>query len=76
MHHTNLDRVWWSWQKKDLSKRLKDISGPELMMDYTNAQGGNVTMDFPMNLGYNNWDAKVGDTMDIRDLCYTYDRLY
>lgn len=76
MHHTNLDRVWWSWQKKNLSKRLTDISGPELMMDYPNKDGGNVTLDFPMTLGYNNWDAKVADMMDIRDLCYTYDRLY
>jgi tyrosinase len=76
MHHANLDRVWWSWQKKDLSKRLKDISGPQLIMDYANAMGSNATLDFPMTLGFNNWDATVADMMDIGDLCYTYDNLY
>ncbi|ROW04939.1 hypothetical protein VPNG_06991 [Cytospora leucostoma] len=27
LHHTNLDRLWWSWQKANLSSRLTDISG-------------------------------------------------
>ncbi|KAJ0168435.1 Tyrosinase [Colletotrichum tanaceti] len=26
MHHTNLDRLWWEWQSKDVS-RLTDMSG-------------------------------------------------
>lgn len=76
MHHANLDRVWWSWQSKDLKKRLKDISGPQIIQDWTNQYGGNVTLDFPLSLGYNNVEAKVSDLMDIRPLCYTYDKLY
>jgi tyrosinase len=76
MHHANLDRVWWSWQKKDLVKRLKDISGPIFLQDYTNARGGNVTLDLAMSLGYNNRDATVTDMMDIGSLCYAYDELY
>ncbi|KIJ40932.1 hypothetical protein M422DRAFT_780581 [Sphaerobolus stellatus SS14] len=28
LHHGNLDRVWWSWQAKNLNTRLYDIDGP------------------------------------------------
>ncbi|KAL1627406.1 hypothetical protein SLS54_002331 [Diplodia seriata] len=78
MHHANLDRVWWSWQAMDLEARLTDISGPIYLMDYDNAQGGNVTLDFPMTLGVNAENVTVGDVMDIKGgvLCYEYDQLY
>ncbi|KAH6875060.1 hypothetical protein BKA58DRAFT_437055 [Alternaria rosae] len=76
LHHANLDRVWWSWQTKDLETRLRDMSGPVMLRDWDNTQGGNVTLDFPLSLGYNGWDAKISDVMDIRDLCYSYDELY
>jgi len=78
MHHANLDRVWWSWQSKNLTSRLKDISGPINIMDYTNSLGGNVTLDFPLTLGVNAPNVTVGDVMDIRGepLCYEYDKLY
>ncbi|KAF2032406.1 Di-copper centre-containing protein [Setomelanomma holmii] len=76
LHHANLDRVWWSWQSKNLTKRLRDVSGPIVLQDYENAQAGNVTLQFSMTLGFNGWDAQVEDMMDIRPLCYGYDRLY
>ncbi|KAI4678830.1 hypothetical protein J4E81_010558 [Alternaria sp. BMP 2799] len=76
LHHANIDRVWWSWQARDLRNRLRDISGPMVLQDWDNAQGGNVTLDFPLSLGYNGWDAKISDVMDIDDLCYSYDELY
>ena len=76
LHHANLDRVWWSWQAKDLKKRLRDVSGPMFLQDWGNAQGGNVTLAFPLSLGYNNWDATIANMMDIRSLCYAYDKLY
>jgi tyrosinase len=78
MHHTNLDRVWWSWQKKNLPARLADISGPINILDYDNVIGGNVTLAFPLTLGYNAADVTIGDVMDIRGdtLCYTYDHVY
>lgn len=28
LHHTNLDRLWWEWQKLDLPARLTDMGGP------------------------------------------------
>ncbi|KAF2492345.1 Di-copper centre-containing protein [Lophium mytilinum] len=78
MHHANLDRVWWSWQVRDLSKRLRDISGPINLMDYNNTLGGNVTLDFQMSVGVNAKNVSVRDTMDIMGgvLCYSYDKLY
>lgn len=78
LHHANLDRVWWSWQTRDLPKRLKDISGPIHLMDYTNAQGGNVTLDFEMTMGVNARNITVEDTMNIMGdtFCFTYDKLY
>ena len=78
MHHCNLDRVWWSWQMRDLKHRLTDISGPIYLMDYDNQQGGNVTLDFEMSVGVNAHNITVRDTMNIKGgyLCYDYDRLY
>lgn len=78
MHHTNLDRLWWSWQSRDLWHRLTDISGPIFLMDYGNEFGGNVTLDMEMTVGVNAKNITVKDTMNIigGHLCYTYDRLY
>ncbi|TFK35809.1 hypothetical protein BDQ12DRAFT_634639 [Crucibulum laeve] len=78
MHHANLDRVWWSWQKRDLSARLQDISGPINLMDYSNTIGGNVTLSFPLSTGVNADDVMIQDVMNIRGetLCYDYDRIY
>lgn len=82
LHHANLDRLWWSWQKLNLSTRLTDISGPINLMDYGNAQGGNVTLDFPLSVGVSAANVTVGDVMNIKGcgtagvLCYEYDKLY
>lgn len=51
-------------------------------MDYDNAQGGNVTLDFEMSVGVSAPNVTVGDVMDISSgaadgsICYTYDDLY
>ncbi|KAF9002882.1 hypothetical protein BDQ17DRAFT_1390574 [Cyathus striatus] len=78
LHHANLDRVWWSWQKKNLTTRLTDISGPIYIMDYTNEKGGNVMLDFPLSVGVNAQNVTIGDVMDVRGgvLCYDYDEIY
>ena len=78
LHHGNLDRVWWSWQSRNLTARTTDISGPLLAMDYTGARGGNATLDTPMEYASLTKGIKVRDAMDIRtgNLCYTYDKLY
>lgn len=61
-----------------MANRLQDISGPINLMDYSNAQGGNVTLEFPMTVGVNGPNATIADVMDIRGqfLCYDYDQVY
>lgn len=82
LHHANLDRLWWSWQKLNLSERLTDISGPIHLMDYGNTAGGNTTLDFPLSVGVSAADTSVGDVMKINAcgaggvLCYEYDKVY
>ena len=83
LHHANLDRVWWSWQQLNPAARLTDISGPIMLMDYANAAGGNVTLDFPLTLGVSAPDTTVGAVMNVKAcgsdggvLCYNYDKLY
>ncbi|KAJ3516016.1 hypothetical protein NLJ89_g1391 [Agrocybe chaxingu] len=78
LHHTNLDRVWRSWQAKDLANRLNDISGPLNYMDWQNVRGGNTTLDYEFNLGPLSDDVAVRDLMDVKGgfLCYDYDELY
>lgn len=73
-HHANLDRLFWDWQKISLPARLKDVSGPIYMFDYANAVGGNITLDFEINLGPLGKTKKLKELMDIRqkDICYTY----
>lgn len=81
LHHANVDRSWWSWQSRDLGKRVRDISGPLVAFDYQNAQGGNVTLDHPIEIGETEsmkLKATVSDVMHIQKgpLCYQYDELY
>lgn len=83
LHHANLDRVWWSWQKLNLKDRLTDISGPIFLMDYANEKGGNVTLDYPMTFGVGAPNVTVADVMNIAGcggkhgaLCYEYDKVY
>ncbi|KAF2728831.1 Di-copper centre-containing protein [Polyplosphaeria fusca] len=33
LHHTWLDKMWWDWQAKDLTKRLKEMGGTNIMPD-------------------------------------------
>ncbi|KAK3362308.1 hypothetical protein B0T25DRAFT_586665 [Lasiosphaeria hispida] len=79
LHHANLDRLRWSWQKPSLAARLADVSGSIFLMDYDNVQGGNVTLGFPLKVGVNAPDVTVRNVMNIGDsgtgLCYEYDKL-
>ncbi|KAF5502368.1 Tyrosinase ustQ [Colletotrichum aenigma] len=79
LHHTNLDRLWWSWQSRDLSSRLSDISGPIVANDWTNEVDRNVTLDDTVYVGTSNITTRtVKQLMDVREelLCYTYEDLY
>lgn len=34
LHHANVDRLWWQWQKANLSARLTDMTGPLIPPTY------------------------------------------
>ena len=80
LHHSNMDRAWWSWQKRDLKKREKEISGPLVFFDYANQFAGNATLDTPVwvGLGSKRVDFTARDLLHIQKgpFCYTYDDLY
>ncbi|KAI8276743.1 hypothetical protein K4K59_009686 [Colletotrichum sp. SAR11_240] len=79
LHHCNIDRSWWSWQSRNLTERLHDISGPITPFDHDNRLGGNVTLDFEVRTNSTiNVNLPIRDLMDIGNgfLCYTYDSLY
>ncbi|KAI8152300.1 hypothetical protein K4K49_009686 [Colletotrichum sp. SAR 10_70] len=79
LHHCNIDRSWWSWQSRNLTERLHDISGPITPFDHDNRLGGNVTLDFEVRTNSTiNVTLPIRDLMDIGNdfLCYTYDSLY
>ncbi|KAF3929394.1 Tyrosinase [Dactylella cylindrospora] len=81
LHHANLDRVWWSWQKLKWPARKYDFGGPSCLMDYyvpgQTQACPNVTLSQPINLGFNHKGFTVAEIMDIESgwACYTYDKL-
>ncbi|KAK8041737.1 Tyrosinase-like protein orsC [Apiospora rasikravindrae] len=79
LHHSNLDRAWWSWQTRDTA-HIYDISGPLVFFDYSNKAAGNLTLDGTVwnGLGDYRKETTVERLMHIQrgELCYTYDELY
>ncbi|KAL2863121.1 tyrosinase family protein [Aspergillus lucknowensis] len=71
LHHGNIDRVLWEWQRKDLKTRLHQVGGPIEPMDYS---GANVTLDFTVNIGALAGDATLEQLLNAQGdvLCYTY----
>lgn len=77
LHHSNIDRIFWSWQSRRLPYRYTDISGPLVFGDYDNEVAGNTTLDYVIDLGTVNKNSTVGAVMNIQGstLCYGYDSL-
>lgn len=71
LHHGNLDRIFWEWQKKDLPRRLHQVGGPVASFDYG---GVNVTLDYQVNLGELAGNVPLSQLLDIKGgfLCYDY----
>ncbi|KAH7347473.1 hypothetical protein B0T11DRAFT_333582 [Plectosphaerella cucumerina] len=79
LHHGNVDRAWWSWQKRDLKNRVNDISGPIINFDYANEFGGNITLNDVIYIGETvKLETTIREVMHIQrgPLCYDYDELY
>ncbi|KAF5326565.1 hypothetical protein D9611_000757 [Ephemerocybe angulata] len=71
LHHGNLDRIWWQWQKVDPAKRLFDISGPTTQRP----PQVNITLDFMMTFTTLGPKVAVRDVMDAstEPSCFTYE---
>ncbi|KAI5807356.1 hypothetical protein DFH27DRAFT_315579 [Peziza echinospora] len=74
LHHVNIDRLWWQWQKQRIFARTTDISGPSIPFDYTNVKGPNITLEFPISLSPVGENVLVKELMHIQGgmLCYDY----
>lgn len=79
LHHANMDRLWYTWQKKHWPARKKDIGGPDTQFAYPfNFFGDvpykNVTLDYLMDFGPLMKSQLIGDVMDTEGevLCYNY----
>ncbi|TFK23843.1 Di-copper centre-containing protein [Coprinopsis marcescibilis] len=71
LHHGNVDRIWWLWQKADLANRLTDISGPVNVNDLTGPQ---VNLSTMLNYSSLTPSVPIGDMMNTEaaPLCYIY----
>jgi len=82
-HHSNLDRVWTSWQRLSAANAVS-FGGPTCIMDYYNPAATppqacpNATTSENLNLGYNGVSITVADVLNTQGdyLCYTYDEFY
>ncbi|KAK0657998.1 hypothetical protein B0T16DRAFT_425987 [Cercophora newfieldiana] len=73
LHHTQVDRVWWQWQKDDPSgNRTSAYEGMRNLPDGTEVT---ATLDDPLPMGDLGPPAVVRDYMDVNspNLCYTYE---
>ncbi|KAK3684111.1 hypothetical protein B0T22DRAFT_469620 [Podospora appendiculata] len=81
VHHSQIDRVWDSWQRKDWANRKTDIGGPDTMWAYPYNYFGdipyqNITLNSDLVYPQMANSIKVSQVMDTKGgpLCYTYDK--
>jgi tyrosinase len=74
LHHANLDRVWWEWQKMKPEKRMKEVGGPlrpaqfrYAHIDYSDFAAGDLTLDWLIDVGRLAEPMETGQLLDIED---------
>ena len=74
LHHSQIDRVWWTWQNLDPGyKRKNEISGTITILNNPPSRDG--TLEDVISLGgVGVPDVQIKDVVDTMDgpLCYTY----
>jgi tyrosinase len=70
LHHSQIDRLWWSWQKYS-GGRFLQYNGPAQL----DGDVEGVLTDLLEYGGFLPFDPSVGDLMDTEGdlLCYRYD---
>jgi len=69
LHHTQLDRLWWTWQQEDPEKRLTEYIGKA-----RGTSSDKATLDDMLKMYGFAPDVKVSEVMktDTELLCYRY----
>ncbi|KAI5841724.1 hypothetical protein BZA05DRAFT_464252 [Tricharina praecox] len=70
LHHTNVDRLWWTWQQADPDTRLTEYSGNR----YQNDADTEATITDPVPMVGITDDTVVSELMSTETgpFCYTY----
>lgn len=70
-----MDRMLWTWQKRNLPARLYDVGGPVVPFDYQNLVGPNITLSFKVGLGKLAPNVTLAQIMNLQGdvLCYDYE---
>jgi tyrosinase len=73
LHHSNLDRLWHSWQAINPKDRMHDIVSPEV-----DISGGNITTDYLLRVGFTGTTIPIQDVMDVTawPWCRDFETLY
>ncbi|EOD50342.1 putative tyrosinase central domain protein [Neofusicoccum parvum UCRNP2] len=73
LHHSMIDRVWWTWQNQDVAARTYAVGGTITLNN--DPPSRNTTLDDVIDLGYSNEDViTIGDAMSTvaGPFCYVY----
>jgi len=72
LHHANIDRIWWNWQLRDFENRTTQITGPLRPVvppfslgNFSTLPDENITLDWPINMGYLAPPVRTAELMDI-----------
>ncbi|KAK5988388.1 Tyrosinase ustQ [Cladobotryum mycophilum] len=75
LHHTQLDRLWWTWQERNPASRMSDFQGPKENTKFSEAAiNSTSSLEDWMKFGDFGKPLKVKQVMSTKskDLCYEY----
>jgi tyrosinase len=76
LHHGQVDRLWWLWQRQDLATRQFEYQGPgeNVRVFGNNDTHSNATLDDVIQLGMIAESIRVRESMSTESdlLCYQY----
>lgn len=72
LHHSMVDRVWWTWQNQKPVERAFQVAGTRTMNN--KPPSGNVTIEDTFDMGYNGGGVAIKDLVSTvaGPYCYIY----